>query len=418
MQQLIANQAKQQQQQISPLYTMPPLIAEPRAAAPPTTTTAAATANALAVGLNLPQLTLEQIQQLLPQLLAQQQVLQMQQLQQHFQQQQQQILSQPMDLALQLLLAQQQQQQAQAQPPTTTMTPMMNAASAAALLLQRQQNELQAQQLKEYNKQLAKKQKQLKKNDDKIENVSFKSIMSQQIEGEPQGRGTQSLQEVILKLQNAATEKGNDEKKKVQVKIESKRNTFGAYRKEGSRFVSGRPCGVIGCKVLCEKSRSLVGVVQQCCEMHKREEAFNLKGREGVYRWCFYCHKPQLLEDFSHVSKSICTDKFELRKERRKMATKNKNNSRMAESQMVSEAQLAMQYATIEHMRKHYKPPSTTKTAAKPVAKATNAAALKNTKKPMADNNNDNDENAMRALCDIVEDEERRRASEESNENM
>ena len=67
------------------------------------------------------------------------------------------------------------------------------------------------------------------------------------------------------------------------------------------------------------------------CEMHKRKDAFLLKGRgeDMKFRWCFYCHRPQKIEEFSPSSRSICKEKFALRKQRRKvkseLANKNKH---------------------------------------------------------------------------------------------
>ena len=355
----------------------------------------------------VPQLTLDQIQQLL----AQQQLMQMQNLQQQFVLQQQELMRNPPEdfmSALQFL----QQQQVQAMynfnnsganaasaavmlnqatsgslPPSllNSLSSAMNGGNIgnnafAPLIQEELQLKLKQQQMKEYRKELKKKEKLLEKQkkypyaNKQLENISFKSIMSQQLEGlvdqqmeedeegdEERARATVSVQRqsddsgriapkagasgIGVPTQSAATTTTT-----IKPSLKEQReilNAKNANHKDASQFVSGRACGVQGCEILCEKSRSLVGVVQQCCEMHKREDSFNLKEREGVFRWCFYCHRPQKIEEFSSSSKSICREKFELRKQRRKLASQKQKL--LAEA---SKTQIAMQqYVTVEHLQ-------------------------------------------------------------------
>ncbi|CAL6298756.1 unnamed protein product [Bathycoccus prasinos] len=91
-----------------------------------------------------------------------------------------------------------------------------------------------------------------------------------------------------------------------------------------------RVCDCFGCEAICEKVRSVAAGGLHVCEMHKRKDSFLLKGRgeDMKFRWCFYCHRPQKIEEFSPSSRSICKEKFALRKQRRKvkseLANKNK----------------------------------------------------------------------------------------------
>ena len=49
------------------------------------------------------------------------------------------------------------------------------------------------------------------------------------------------------------------------------------------------------------------------CEMHKRKDAFLLKGRgEMKFRWCFYSSSAEDRRVFTESSRSICTEKFAL----------------------------------------------------------------------------------------------------------
>ena len=408
----------------------------------------------------VPQLTLDQIQQLL----AQQQLMQMQNLQQQFVLQQQELMrNPPKDFMSALQFLQQQQVQAMynfnnsganaasaavmlnqatsgSLPPflLNSLSSAMNGGNignnALAPLIQEElQLKLKQQQMKEYRKELKKKEKLLEKQkkypyaNKQLENISFKSIMSQQLEGsmdqqmeedeegdEERARATVSVQRqsddsgriapkagasgIGVPTQSAATTTTT-----ITPSLKEQReilNAKNANHKEASQFVSGRACGVQGCELLCEKSRSLVGAVQQCCEMHKREDSFNLKEREGVFRWCFYCHRPQKIEEFSSSSKSICREKFELRKQRRKLASQKQKL--LAEA---SKTQIAMQqYVTVEHLQQQQEQLIEMMQS----KQAKSKSSKKKEKRPRTSE----EKEAMRALCDILADEERRESEE------
>ena len=408
----------------------------------------------------VPQLTLDQIQQLL----AQQQLMQMQNLQQQFVLQQQELMrNPPKDFMSALQFLQQQQVQAMynfnnsganaasaavmlnqatsgSLPPflLNSLSSAMNGGNignnALAPLIQEElQLKLKQQQMKEYRKELKKKEKLLEKQkkypyaNKQLENISFKSIMSQQLEGsmdqqmeedeegdEERARATVSVQRqsddsgriapkagasgIGVPTQSAATTTTT-----ITPSLKEQReilNAKNANHKEASQFVSGRACGVQGCELLCEKSRSLVGVVQQCCEMHKREDSFNLKEREGVFRWCFYCHRPQKIEEFSPSSKSICREKFALRKQRRKLASQKQKL--LAEA---SKTQIAMQqYVTVEHLQQQQEQLIEMMQS----KQAKSKSSKKKEKRPRTSE----EKEAMRALCDILADEERRESEE------
>ena len=412
----------------------------------------------------VPQLTLDQIQQLL----AQQQLMQMQNLQQQFVLQQQELMRNPPEdfmSALQFL----QQQQVQAMynfnnsganaasaavmlnqatsgslPPSllNSLSSAMNGGNIgnnafAPLIQEELQLKLKQQQMKEYRKELKKKEKLLEKQkkypyaNKQLENISFKSIMSQQLEGlvdqqmeedeegdEERARATVSVQRqsddsgriapkagasgIGVPTQSAATTTTTTKPSlKEQREILNAKN---ANHKDASQFVSGRACGVQGCEILCEKSRSLVGVVQQCCEMHKREDSFNLKEREGVFRWCFYCHRPQKIEEFSSSSKSICREKFALRKQRRKLASQKQKL--LAEA---SKTQIAMQqYVTVEHLQQQQQQQQQQLIEMMQSKQAKSKSSKKKEKRPRTSE----EKEAMRALCDILADEERRESEE------
>ena len=404
----------------------------------------------------VPQLTLDQIQQLL----AQQQLMQMQNLQQQFVLQQQELMrNPPKDFMSALQFLQQQQVQAMynfnnsganaasaavmlnqatsgSLPPSllNSLSSAMNGGNignnALAPLIQEElQLKLKQQQMKEYRKELKKKEKLLEKQKKyPYANESFKSIMSQQLEGsmdqqmeedeegdEERARATVSVQRqsddsgriapkagasgIGVPTQSAATTTTT-----ITPSLKEQReilNAKNANHKEASQFVSGRACGVQGCELLCEKSRSLVGVVQQCCEMHKREDSFNLKEREGVFRWCFYCHRPQKIEEFSSSSKSICKEKFALRKQRRKLASQKQKL--LAEA---SKTQIAMQqYVTVEHLQQQQQQQLIEMMQSK---QAKSKSSKKKEKRPRTSE----EKEAMRALCDILADEERRESEE------
>ena len=408
----------------------------------------------------VPQLTLDQIQQLL----AQQQLMQMQNLQQQFVLQQQELMrNPPKDFMSALQFLQQQQVQAMynfnnsganaasaavmlnqatsgSLPPSllNSLSSAMNGGNignnALAPLIQEElQLKLKQQQMKEYRKELKKKEKLLEKQKKyPYANESFKSIMSQQLEGsmdqqmeedeegdEERARATVSVQRqsddsgriapkagasgIGVPTQSAATTTTT-----ITPSLKEQReilNAKNANHKEASQFVSGRACGVQGCELLCEKSRSLVGVVQQCCEMHKREDSFNLKEREGVFRWCFYCHRPQKIEEFSSSSKSICREKFALRKQRRKLASQKQKL--LAEA---SKTQIAMQqYVTVEHLQQEQQQQQQQQLIEMIQSKqAKSKSSKKKEKRPRTSE----EKEAMRALCDILADEERRESEE------
>ena len=407
----------------------------------------------------VPQLTLDQIQQLL----AQQQLMQMQNLQQQFVLQQQELMrNPPKDFMSALQFLQQQQVQAMynfnnsganaasaavmlnqatsgSLPPSllNSLSSAMNGGNignnALAPLIQEElQLKLKQQQMKEYRKELKKKEKLLEKQKKyPYANESFKSIMSQQLEGsmdhqmeedeegdEERARATVSVNRqsddsgriapkagasgIGVPTQSAATTTTTiTPSLKEQKEILNAKN---ANHKEASQFVSGRACGVQGCELLCEKSRSLVGVVQQCCEMHKREDSFNLKEREGVFRWCFYCHRPQKIEEFSSSSKSICREKFELRKQRRKLASQKQKL--LAEA---SKTQIAMQqYVTVEHLQQQQQQQQQQLIEMMQSKQAKSKSSKKKEKRPRTSE----EKEAMRALCDILADEERRESEE------
>ena len=407
----------------------------------------------------VPQLTLDQIQQLL----AQQQLKQMQNLQQQFVLQQQELMrNPPKDFMSALQFLQQQQVQAMynfnnsganaasaavmlnqatsgSLPPSllNSLSSAMNGGNignnALAPLIQEElQLKLKQQQMKEYRKELKKKEKLLEKQKKyPYANESFKSIMSQQLEGsmdqqmeedeegdEERARATVSVNRqnddsgriapkagasgIGVPTQSAATTTTT-----ITPSLKEQReilNAKNANHKEASQFVSGRACGVQGCELLCEKSRSLVGVVQQCCEMHKREDSFNLKEREGVFRWCFYCHRPQKIEEFSSSSKSICKEKFALRKQRRKLASQKQKL--LAEA---SKTQIAMQqYVTVEHLQQQQQQQQQQLIEMMQSKQAKSKSSKKKEKRPRTSE----EKEAMRALCDILADEERRESEE------
>ena len=345
-----------------------------------------------------PFLTIEQIQQLL----TQQQLLQMQQLQQRFALQQQELLKNPPKDFTQTFQFLQQQQVAfnSFNSNATTAVPpvMMNLAAPVTL----PPNLLNPLSLAMNGSKLS--QNAMKQSD----NISFKSIMSQQFEGsidqqteDEEGEAfsfqQQSEDGGLIAAKPGASGVGAPTTGTLKQQRESG-NAKNTHRKIGSQLVLRRPCDVVGCEVLCEKSRSLVGAVEQCCEMHKREDSFKLKGVEGVFRWCFYCHKPQNIEDFSSCSKSICTEKFLLRKQRRKLASQKQKLllTEASKTQMETE-----RYVTMEHHQQH---PSAGKQEKKAKAKSSSGGSQKKEKLLRTSK----EKQAMRALCDIVAEEERR----------
>ena len=344
-----------------------------------------------------PFLTIEQIQQLL----TQQQLLQMQQLQQRFALQQQELVKNPPKDFMQAFQFLQQQQVAfNFNSNATTAVPpvLMNLAAPVKL----PPNLLNPLSLAMNGSKLS--QNAMKQSD----NISFKSIMSQQLEGsidqqteDEEGEAfsfqQQSEDGGLIAPKPGASGVGAPTTDTLKQQRESG-NAKNTHRKIGSQSVLRRPCDVVGCEVLCEKSRSLVGAVEQCCEMHKREDSFKLKGVEGVFRWCFYCHKPQNIEDFSSVSKSICTEKFLLRKQRRKLASQ-KQKLLLTEA---SKAQMETErYVTMEH---HQQQPFARKQEKKAKAKSSSGGSKKKEKQMRMSK----EKQAMLALCDIVAEEERK----------
>lgn len=132
--------------------------------------------------------------------------------------------------------------------------------------------------------------------------------------------------------------KEREERKEKESSTTSTRTTTNTSTATHSTRVCGvlsprtrRVCDCFGCEAICEKVRSVAAGGLHVCEMHKRKDAFLLKGRgeDMKFRWCFYCHRPQKIEEFSPSSRSICKEKFALRKQRRKvkseLANKNKH---------------------------------------------------------------------------------------------
>ena len=132
--------------------------------------------------------------------------------------------------------------------------------------------------------------------------------------------------------------KEREERKEKESSTKSTRTTTNTSTATHSTRVCGvlsprtrRVCDCFGCEAICEKVRSVAAGGLHVCEMHKRKDAFLLKGRgeDMKFRWCFYCHRPQKIEEFSPSSRSICKEKFALRKQRRKvkseLANKNKH---------------------------------------------------------------------------------------------
>ena len=367
-----------------------------------------------------PPLLLDQVQQLL----AHQHLIQLQNIQQQFALQRQELVrNPPKDFVQAFQLLQHLQAQATynfnltASASANAGAVMMNPATSAAVVPSlldplslamnggNINNDVTPliNELKEYQKELEMKEKLLNEHmlykhaNKKLDNISIKSIMSQHLEGtvdrETGGEKEGDAEEAGIAPKARATRVETTKKRTPSLK--EKGGTLMskiAIRKEGSRFVYGRTCGVQGCEVLCEKSRSLVGVVQQCCEMHKREDGFVLKGREGIFRWCFYCHRPQHIEEFSPSSKSICTEKFALRKERRKLASQKQKLSAEA-----SKSQTAMHQQLVLKTMQSNQSKASTKEKEK----------LPRTSEEIE---------AMQALCDIVADEGRRENEEKESE--
>ena len=136
--------------------------------------------------------------------------------------------------------------------------------------------------------------------------------------------------------------KEREERKEKESSTKSTRTTTNTSTATHSTRVCGvlsprtrRVCDCFGCEAICEKVRSVAAGGLHVCEMHKRKDAFLLKGRgeDMKFRWCFYCHRPQKIEEFSPSSRSICKEKFALRKQRRKVKSELANkNKRLKEA--------------------------------------------------------------------------------------
>lgn len=131
--------------------------------------------------------------------------------------------------------------------------------------------------------------------------------------------------------------KEREERKEKESSTTSTRTTANTSTATHSTRVCGvlsprtrRVCDSFGCEAICEKVRSVAAGGLHVCEMHKRKDTFLLKGRgeDMKFRWCFYCHRPQNIEEFSPSSRSICTEKFALRKQRRKVKSESANKNK------------------------------------------------------------------------------------------
>lgn len=90
----------------------------------------------------------------------------------------------------------------------------------------------------------------------------------------------------------------------------------------------GETCAVDGCSARRSEFRG-AGL----CEKHRHAKSFVISGANGgaPMRWCFYCHRAHDVGAFSSVSRSICHEKFTLRRERRKAARVVLNESAVGE---------------------------------------------------------------------------------------
>ena len=90
-----------------------------------------------------------------------------------------------------------------------------------------------------------------------------------------------------------------------------------------------RVCQVDGCK---EKRSPHRGA--DLCEKHRHAESFVVQGvNEGnPLRWCFYCHRAHDLSAFTSASRSICYEKFALRRGRRKAAKQAQSEGKLVDA--------------------------------------------------------------------------------------
>ena len=170
------------------------------------------------------------------------------------------------------------------------------------------------------------------------------SSTSKKFASTPRSFRTEEEEETRKKQKKKQKETKSDERRERDERTEKKSSTTSTHTTTNTSTAthSTRVCGVLsprtrrvcdcfGCEAICEKVRSVAAGGLHVCEMHKRKDAFLLKGRgeDMKFRWCFYCHRPQKIEEFSPSSRSICTEKFALRKQRRKvkseLANKNKH---------------------------------------------------------------------------------------------
>jgi len=90
-----------------------------------------------------------------------------------------------------------------------------------------------------------------------------------------------------------------------------------------------RVCQVDGCK---EKRSPHRGA--DLCEKHRHAESFVVQGvNDGKpLRWCFYCHRAHDLSAFTSASRSICYEKFALRRGRRKAAKQAQSEGKLVDA--------------------------------------------------------------------------------------
>ena len=70
-------------------------------------------------------------------------------------------------------------------------------------------------------------------------------------------------------------------------------------------------CDVVGCS----EPRTASG--RRICAVHKGAAELVLEGEKLIHRWCMHCYAIHPLSAFSPVSRTICAEKHELRKQRR-----------------------------------------------------------------------------------------------------
>jgi hypothetical protein len=70
-------------------------------------------------------------------------------------------------------------------------------------------------------------------------------------------------------------------------------------------------CDVVGCS----EPRTARG--RRICAVHWGAEELVLEGEATILRWCMHCYALHPLAAFSAVSRTICSEKYEFRKQRR-----------------------------------------------------------------------------------------------------